>query len=82
MVALFRVTDVPPLTALKEAEAPQPLKLGETGLARKTFAGRVSVREACVRVVLKSLFAITMDSWLVWPAQIVLGLKLLATVGG
>jgi len=46
MVALFRVTEVPPLTAVKEAEAPQPLKVEETGLARKTLAGRSSVSEA------------------------------------
>lgn len=82
MVALFRVTEVPPLTALKDAEPPQPARLGETGLARKTLAGRLSVIEAWVSVVLKSLFAITIDNWLVCPAQMVLGLKLLATVGG
>jgi hypothetical protein len=45
MVALFRVTAVPPLTAVKEADAPQPLRVEETGLARNTLAGRSSVSE-------------------------------------
>ena len=52
MVPLFSVTDVPPLTAVTDAEAPQPVSEGETGLARKTLAGRVSVSEACVRLPL------------------------------
>src|SRR5687768_17282246 len=48
-VALLSVTEVPPLAALKEAVAPQPVKLGETGLARKTLVGRVSVSDTWVR---------------------------------
>lgn len=80
MVALFSVTVVPPLTALKEA-APQPVKVGETGLARKTLAGRLSVREAWVRATLKSVFVITIDNWLVCPTHTVFGEKLLLTVG-
>ena len=57
----MRVTEVPPLAAVKEAEPPHPVKLGETGLARKTLAGRLSVSEALVRVVLAP-FVMTMDS--------------------
>ena len=82
MVPLFRVTDVPPLTAVSEAEAPQPVNVGETGLARKTLAGKLSVSEACVRLRLDSLFLITMESWTTSPAQIVPELKLLLTEGG
>ncbi len=82
IVPLFKVTDVPPLTAVTEADAPQPLRAGETGLARKTLAGRSSVKEACVKVILESLLLITIDNWLISPAQIVLELKLLRTVGG
>ena len=82
MVPLFRVTDVPPLTAVSEAEAPHPVNVGETGLARKTFAGKLSVRDACVRLLPGSLFLITMESRLTSPAQIVPGLKLLLTEGG
>ena len=82
IVPLFKVTDVPPLTAVREAEAPQPVNVGETGLARKTFAGKLSVSDACVRLLPGSLFLITIESWLVCPAQTVLGLKLLLTEGG
>ena len=45
IVALLSVIEVPPLTALKEAVAPQLVKLEETGFARKTLAGRVSVSD-------------------------------------
>ena len=82
IVPLFKVTDVPPLTAVTEADAPQPLRVGETGLARKTSEGRLSVNEAWVNVVLASLLLITIDNWLISPAQIVLALKLLRIVGG
>ena len=82
IVPLFKVTDVPPLVPVSEAEAPQPLNVGETGLARKTLAGRLSVNEACVKVVLGSLLLMTMDSRLISPAQIVLELKLLRIEGG
>ena len=81
IVPLFSDTDVPPLTALNEAEAPHPVNAGETGLARKTSAGRLSVSETWVKVVLGSLFLITMESWLVPPIQIVPGLKLLLIEG-
>jgi hypothetical protein len=47
---LFNVTDEPPLAAVTVAEAPHPLKVAETGLARNTFAGRGSVMEEPVRV--------------------------------
>ena len=52
MVALVSATDVPPLTALTVAEEPHPVRIGDTGFARKTSAGRLSVSEAWVRVVL------------------------------
>jgi hypothetical protein len=52
IVPLFSVTDVPPLTAVNEAEPPHPVNVGETGLARKILAGRLSTREAWVNVVL------------------------------
>lgn len=81
IVPLFSDTDVPPLTAVNEAEGPHPVNVGETGLARRTLAGRASVSETWVKVVLGSLFLITMESWLVPPAQIVPGLKLLLMEG-
>lgn len=81
IVPLFSVTDVPPLTAVNEAESPHPVNAGETGLARKTSVGRLSVIETCVKAVLKSLFRILMASWLLSPIQTVPGLKLLLTVG-
>jgi len=81
IVALFSVTVLPPLTAVTEAEPPQPARAAETGLARETLAGRLSVIEAWVSVVPGSLFVIAIVNWLVCPAQIVLGLKLLVTVG-
>ena len=79
---LFNVTEAPPLTASIDAELPHPLNAGETGLARKTLAGRLSVSEACVKVIEESLLLITMDSRLICPAQMVLELKLLRIVGG
>lgn len=81
IVPLFSDTDVPRLTAVNVAESPHPVNTGETGLARKTSAGRLSVSATCVSVVLGSLFLITMESWLVPPIQIVPGLKLLLTEG-
>src|SRR5215217_1417397 len=82
IVPLCNVTAVPLLTASAEAEFPHPLKAGETGLARKTSVGSLSVREACVKVIVESLLLITIDSRLISPAQIVLELKLLRTLGG
>ena len=81
MVPLFRVIELPPGLAIREAEPPQPVRVGETGFARKTLAGRSSVSEAWVRVVLGRLFRMTIVRRLVAPAHIVLGLKLLLTVG-
>jgi hypothetical protein len=81
IVPLFSDNDVPRLTAVNVADPPHPVNIGETGLARKTSAGRLSVSETCVNVVLGSLFLITMESWLVPPIQIVPGLKLLLTEG-
>lgn len=82
ILPLFKVTVVPPLTAVSVAEPPHPVNVEETGLARKTLAGRLSVSVAWVRDLLDSLFLITMESWLTCPAQIVPGLKLLVTEGG
>ena len=81
IVPLFSDTDVPRLTAVNEAEAPHPVNEGETGLARKTSVGRLSVSETWVKVILGSLFLITMESRLVPPAQMVPGLKLLLMEG-
>jgi hypothetical protein len=81
MVPLFSDTEVPPLTAVKEAETPHPVNVGEIGSARKTLVGRVSVSETWVKVVIGSLFLITMESWLVPSTQIVPGLKLLLMEG-
>jgi len=64
------------------AEAPHPLKLGETGSARITPLGRSSCSEACVNGRLGSLLVMTMDNRLVSPAHIVAELKLLRTEGG
>jgi len=72
---------LPPLAAVSKAEFPQPVRVGETGFARKTLAGSVSVREACVRVVLGRGFRIVIVNRLVPPAQMVPGLKLLLTDG-
>ena len=46
ILPLFNVTEVPPGLAVNEAEPPHPARVGETGFARKTLAGRESVREA------------------------------------
>lgn len=81
MVPLFSVIVVPPLAAVKVAEFPQPVRVGETGFARKTLAGSVSVREACVSVVLGRGLWMVMVNRLVAPAQMVPGLKLLLTEG-
>ena len=62
IVPLFSVTEVPPLAAVKDAEPPHPIRVGATGLARKTLAGRLSVSDVWVKVIFGSLFLITMDS--------------------
>lgn len=46
IVPLLKAIVVPPLFAVKEGDAPHPVKTGDTGFARKTFAGKVSVRDA------------------------------------
>jgi len=46
MLPLFKVTEVAPATAVSEAEAPHPVNVGETGLAKETLAGRSSTSEA------------------------------------
>ncbi len=78
MVPLLRTTDVPPPLAVTE---PPQVLFRFTGLARKTLAGRLSVSETWVKVLPCSLFVITMESWLVCPAHIVLELKLLLIEG-
>jgi hypothetical protein len=74
---------VPPGLAVRvgAGELPHPTKTGSTGLARKTFVGRTSVRFTPVRLVVVMLLRIVMASRLVPPAQIRLGLKPLLTVG-
>jgi hypothetical protein len=62
IVPLFSVIDVPPLIAVNEAELPHPVSVAATGVARKTLAGRLSVSEAWVKVVLGWLFSMTIDS--------------------
>jgi hypothetical protein len=62
IVPLFSVTEVPPLTAVSEAEAPHPVRVGLTGLARKTLPGRVSINETWVRLLPASLFLIVIES--------------------
>lgn len=62
IVPLVSVTELLPLTAVSEAEPPHPVRVGETGLARITFAGRVSVSETWVRLLPASLFVIAMES--------------------
>jgi hypothetical protein len=81
IVPLFNVTEVPPLSAVRVAEVPQPLSCGDTGSARKILAGRSSRKEAWVRLRPISLLVITMDNRLTLPAQIVAGLKLLLIEG-
>jgi len=81
IVLLLKVNEVPPGTAARVAEPPQPVKVDNTGLARKTLAGRLSVSEACVRVMFGSLLFTTIVNWLVPPVKILLGLKLLPIVG-
>jgi hypothetical protein len=83
IVPLFNVTDLLPLAAVKEAELPQPVRDGETGSARKTLSGRVSVNEAWVRLADVWLLVITIVNWLMPPVEIVLGLnRLLSATGG
>ena len=61
MEPLLRVTEVPPAAAVTEAEPPQPFSVEETGLARNTFAGRLSVMEAWVRVVFAPLVIVIVN---------------------
>lgn len=75
---LLRVTVVPPETALTD---PPHEFVRLTGFARKTLVGRLSVRDTPVSVLPSSLFLITMESSLVSPAHIVVGLKFLVTEG-
>jgi len=50
MLALFKVTEVPPATAVSAAEDPHPVKVDETGSAKTTLAGRLSTSDAWVNV--------------------------------
>ncbi len=67
MLPLFKVIVPVPLTAVTDAEAPQPVSVGVTGFARNTFAGRLSVRDACVSVILGSLLLIEIVNRLISP---------------
>jgi hypothetical protein len=75
---LFKVIVAPEIVVV--AEPPQPDNVGEGDGAKETFVGRLSGRVVPVRVVVV-LFVIVIVSWLIPPAQMLLGLKLLATVG-
>ncbi len=59
IVPPLKLTDVPPAVAFTVPV--QPLSAGEAGFARKTLAGRLSVRVVPVRVVF-ALFTIVMVS--------------------
>lgn len=88
IVALLRVTEISPLATgfppgpVSEAEPPQVVRVGEGGLARTIFAGRLSVSEVCVRAAAASLFLTGIVRTLVCPTQIVLGAKVLLKEGG
>lgn len=81
ILPLSSLTDAPPPTPVREAEAPHPERDVSSGSARKTPGGRLSVSEAWVRVVSDELLRITTVNKLVPPAHMVLGLKLLVTEG-
>ena len=81
-VALLSPTVLVPETAAKDAPAPQFVRFGETGLARTTLVGRVSVYEVWVRSVFVSLLLTVIVSVLVCPTQTVLGLKPFVMDGG
>ena len=81
ITALLNATEVPPLTAVNKAEAPQFDNVEETGLARTTLDGNWSVMDAWVSTVSRSLFLILIVNWLVCPTNMVLGEKLLFIVG-
>lgn len=78
IVPLFNVIVLPAIAVV--AEPPQPVNVEEAGVANITLAGSVSGRVVPVRVVL-ALFVIVIVNWLTPPAQILLGLKFLLTVG-
>jgi hypothetical protein len=82
MVALFNVTNPVPLLAVTVADASQPVSVAETGFARSTFAGRLSMREDCVNVVFGSVFLIEIVNRLTSPTHIVFGEKDLLISGG
>lgn len=78
ILPLFSVSRVP--ARVTEAGPPQPLNVGDAGLANATPNGRSSVIEVPVRVVVAP-FVMLIDNWLVPPAHMALGLKLLFTDG-
>lgn len=82
MTELLKVMDEAPLTAVNEAELPQFDNEEATGLARTTLDGSSSVSDVCVSAVVRSLFLIRIVNSLVCPINMVLGEKLLFTVGG
>lgn len=79
---MVKVIVLVPAVAANEAEPPQLVNVGETGLARTTLAGRVSVNEVPVRFVFVSLLLIVMVSVLTSPIDIVLGANPLLNEGG
>ena len=83
-VALVKLTVLPPATAFSTAAPPQFVKgvPPNGGLARTTFAGKVSVNEVPVRSVSVSLLLIVMVRVLTSPMDIVFGANPLLSVGG
>ena len=82
IVPLFRVIDDPPAAALREADAPHPVSVGEKGSARNTPSGKSSLSETPVRLAVAWLLRMMIVSSLMPPAQIVVGLKLLLKATG
>lgn len=88
IVALFNVRDVfplaiaPPPGPVREAEAPQVVRMGDGGFAITMLVGKLSVSEVCVSEVEVSLFLTVIVSTLDCPTQMVLGAKLLLNEGG
>jgi hypothetical protein len=83
-VALFRVTEVPPGLAVRDAEGPQSCKAfaGSGGSAITTFAGKLSVRVVPVRGSTGLLLLIVIVRTLTSPTHIVLGENDLFMEGG
>jgi len=80
---LFNVIEPVPGVAANEADPPQFCRefAGKAGFAITTLAGRVSVMDVCVNVIIALVFVIVIVTTLVSPTQIVFGSKALVSVG-